>query len=200
MAGPRKRITALRPAGNGRVAVDLDGARWRVVPLESAVRAGLVTGCELDRETARRLRRELRRLAARSAVLGALRYRDHSAASLRTHLERRGIASTEREEAVAAAERTGLIDDARFATGRAAVLSARGAGDLLIAHDLRQRGVGTAVVQAALAALEPEAQRAARIVAEHGLTAQTLRRLAAKGFSEEALSALVADVPDGAVG
>ena len=75
-------VTALRGVGRGRVAVELDGAAWRTVPLEAAVCAGLSVGIELDRSALRTLRRELRRLEALSVAVGALRYRDHSKASL----------------------------------------------------------------------------------------------------------------------
>ena len=38
-------------------------------------------------------------------------------------------------------QRAGLVDDQRFAAGRAALLASRGAGDLLIADDLERHGV-----------------------------------------------------------
>ena len=39
----------------------LDGESWRTLPAEVVLRAGLDVGVELDRERARRVRRELRR-------------------------------------------------------------------------------------------------------------------------------------------
>jgi SOS response regulatory protein OraA/RecX len=191
-------VTALRARGAGRVAVELDRAHWRVVPLEAVVVAGLAVGCDLDRVTARALGRELRRLDARSAALRALRARDHTGASLERRLEARGTAPTLRRETVAAATRAGLVDDARFASGRAALLAERGAGDLLIADDLERQGVPPGTARSAIEALEPEAERAGRLVAARGRSARTLRFLGAKGFSEETLEALVADLgPDG---
>jgi len=46
----------------------------------------------------------------------------------------------------------------------------------------------------AIEALEPEAARASQIVASRGASVRTLRRLASRGFGEESLEALVADL------
>jgi SOS response regulatory protein OraA/RecX len=200
MALPPKTITALRPAGRERIAVELDGARWRIVPLEAAVRAGLTVGGALDQGTARVLSRELRRVKAQQAALTALCQRDHSVASLRDRLERRGIRPAEREEALATVTRARLVDDVRLAHRRAVTLAARGFGDCGIADDLVRRGLPPALVQAALAELEPELERAERVVATRGRSARTARGLAARGFGEETLSSLIAEIQDGAVG
>jgi SOS response regulatory protein OraA/RecX len=191
-------VTALQARGRDRVAVELDGAPWRVVPMEAALVAGLAVGGELDRGAARRLGRELRRLEARTTAVRALRARDHTRASLEQRLEERGVGPTLRRETLDATERAGLVDDARFAHGRAELLASRGAGDLLIAIDLEQRGVPDEVAGEAIAALDPETERAARIVARRGASARTARYLASKGFGESALEAVVADlVSDG---
>ena len=72
-------VTALRRAGRSRIAVELDGRPWRVLPAEPVLAAGLGAGVPLDRERARRLRTELRRVEARSAALSALsRARPHA--------------------------------------------------------------------------------------------------------------------------
>lgn len=193
-------VTALRARGPGRVAVELDRRPWRVVPLEAVYAAGLAVGGELDRTSARVLGRELRRHEASVAALRALRARDHTAASLEQRLADRGTAAELRRETVEAAQRAGLVDDARFAIGRAQLLASRGAGDLLIADDLERRGVPQRLARAAIEALEPESTRAAAIVDQRGKSPQTARRLAAKGFSEEIVESLVADLAADAVG
>jgi SOS response regulatory protein OraA/RecX len=195
-------VTALRPDGRARerVSVELDGAPWRVVPLEVAYRAGLAVGLELDRPTLRVLRRELRRAEALGAALRTLRHRDHSTASLAGRLERRGIAPAERKQVLGSLTRAGVVDDARFAEGRASSLAGRGVGDLLIADDLDQHGLASELVDAALAGLEPELERAARVVAKRGHGPKTWRYLAGKGFTPETLEALVADDDVSAVG
>jgi len=189
-------VTALRDGGRGRVAVELDAAPWRVVPLEAVVVAGLTVGGELDRHRARALRRELRRLEARDVALRALARRDHTRTSLERRLAERGTAPTLRRQTVEAAERAGLVDDARFASGRAALLAARGVGDALIEDDLARQGAPEDAIREALGALEPEPARAAAVVAVRGLTRRTLRYLAAKGFAEETLEPFVADLGD----
>jgi regulatory protein len=187
-------VTGLRKAGRNRVAVELDGAPWRVLPAESVIAAGLHEGVALDRDHARRLRTELRRVAARDAALSALSRSDHTAATLSAKLAARGVAPAAREFALETMGRAGLVDDARFAHARAALLAERGAGDALIRDDLARRGVSPQLIAGAIAELDPEAERAERIVAAKGRSPKTLRHLAAKGFGNDVLEALVADV------
>ena len=193
-------VTALRARGPGRVAVDLDGRPWRVVPLEAVYAAGLSVGSALDRPSARALRRELRRLEAQGEALRALRARDHTVASLERRLADRGTAHAVRRETLEAVQRAGLIDDRRFAASRAALLARRGAGDLLIADDLERHGVPADAAQIAIGGLERESARADSIVDARGRSPRTARYLAAKGFSEASLEALVADLAAEALG
>jgi SOS response regulatory protein OraA/RecX len=133
-------------------------------------------------------------------VLGWLRHRDRSAAQVDAYLEGRGFAESERREALATLTRTGLVDDHRLAAGRATVLAERGSGDALIRHDLRQAEVETAVVDAALEALDSERARAERIVARRGVSTKTARYLAGKGFPEDIVHAVIAHSGGQAVG
>lgn len=189
-------VTALRARGRGRVAVELDTGPWRVVPLEAVLVAGLTVGAELDRPRARTLGRELRRLEAREVALRALARRDHTRASLERRLAERGTTASLRRDTVGAAERAGLVDDARFASSRAALLAARGAGDAMIEDDLARHGVPTAAIRDAVDCLDPEWSRAEAIVTARGRSARTLRYLASKGFAEETLEPFVADSAD----
>ena len=93
------RVTALRATSPGRVRVELDGAHWRVLPLEAVVRAGLAAGVELDRPRARLLSRELRRLGALDA---AIRF-DRERQGIDVSLVEVALAALEAEEARAAA-------------------------------------------------------------------------------------------------
>jgi regulatory protein len=187
------RVTALRAPRPGRVAVELDGALWRVLPLEVAVRAALTVGEELDRPRLRLLRRELRRHGALASAGRALRHRDHSAAELGRKLERRGVTEAERDAALETLERAGLVDDARFAAGRARALAERGWGDAAIRLDLERHGVTGDHLDQALAALDPEPERAAALAARRGGGLRAARWLAARGFDESALEGLVAN-------
>jgi regulatory protein len=122
----------------------------------------------------------------------ALRFRDRSAAELDTRLERRGVGEAEREHALETLERIGYVDDVRFARARAEQLAARGSGDALIRHDLDGRGIAAEHVEEALAALEPERERAARITGQRGRSLKTARYLASRGFDADALEGIVA--------
>jgi SOS response regulatory protein OraA/RecX len=176
-------ITALRER-RGRVAVELDGAAWRMLPLDAVARAGLTVGLALDRPTLRLLRRELRRTEALELAGRALCDRDLSERALAQRLERR-VAPATRDEAVRALTRAGIVDDRRLAHSRATGLAQRGYGDAAIRHDLRRRGVDSAQIDEAIANLAPEAARASSIVDRRGRGPRTARHLAARGFSDD---------------
>ncbi len=180
-------VTALRADRRGRVAVELDGAPWRTVPADVAARAGLAEGRALDRSALRLLRRELRRAEALAVAGRALRARDMSERRLAERLERAAVAPAAVEESLGVLSRAGLVDDARFARTRAEGLAERGYGDSAIRHDLERQGVSGEVVAAALEELEPELDRARRLVERRGPGARTARHLASKGFGEEAV-------------
>jgi regulatory protein len=119
----------------------------------------------------------------------ALRHRDRSRTQIDDRLARAGVEDERRADALNALERIGYVDDERFAAGRAASLADRGFGDEAIRELLTADGVGADVVEDAVASLEPEASRAAAIVARLGASPRTAARLARKGFGEEAVEA-----------
>lgn len=180
-------ITALRPDGRARIAVELDGERWRAVPVDVAATAGLVVGRELDRPALRKLRRALRRSEALASATRTLRHRNVSSQRLAERLEAAQIAPAARADALDVLGRAGLVDDARFAERRADVLAERGFGDEAIRHDLEEQGVPAELREQAVAALPDEAERARTVVARRGAGPKTARYLAAKGFGEDAV-------------
>lgn len=181
-------VTGLREKKRGRVAVDLDGRTWRVLPANAVVRAGLAVGRPLDRAAARELAREVRRLKALAAATRSLAASDRSERALEERLARAGHSAAAREEAIASLARAGAIDDRRLAASRAEQLARRGYGDAAIRADLRRRQVEPEAAASALAALEPELERLRRVLEnERGVTPVLLRRLSARGFSREAL-------------
>lgn len=186
------RVTALRP-GPSTVAVELDGMPWRRLPVAVVVDAGLMVGCVVDRGRAREIARARRRRRAEQTALRALARRDQSRASLEARLATARIAPGDRRDVVDAATRAGLIDDGRFAERRAQQLAERGAGDLLVLDDLERQGVPADLAQRAVSTLEPELDRAVRVLDRRGRSARTLRHLAAKGFTEATIEALVAE-------
>ena len=85
----------------------------------------------------------------------------------------------------------GWQDDIRFSHDRARSLAERGRGDDAIRWDLEERGVAREHIEAALAGLDPEHERAAALAGRLGGGAQAARALAAKGFSMDAIEAAV---------
>jgi SOS response regulatory protein OraA/RecX len=179
----------LRATRTGRVAVEVDGERWRTFPEEVVLRAGLASGIELERPLLRALRRELRRHRALALATRALRAGALSEQRLDERLRRAGFVARERDEALGILRRAGFLDDERFALARAQLLAERAGGDALIRHDLRAHGVGDETVELALAALEPESARAARVAASRGGGVAAARYLARRGFAEDAIEA-----------
>ncbi len=149
-------VTGLCERKRGRVAVELDGRPWRVLPTAVVVRAGLAVGRPLERTTARELAREVRRAKALAAATRSLAASDRSEQALDQRLARAGHSAAAREEAIAALARTGALDDVRLAERRAELLARRGYGDTAIRADLRRRQLEPDAAAAAVAALEPE--------------------------------------------
>src|SRR5439155_686690 len=75
-------------------------------------------------------------------------------------------------------------------------LAGRGLGDAAIALRLRRYGIEQESIEPAFAALEPERDRAVRLVARRGATARTARWLAARGFAPESIEAAIGGIAD----
>lgn len=186
---PEGRVTALRPAPRGEIEVELDGSRWRSLPVAAVAAAGLVEGTVLDRPRARALARARRQEAALRVATRALARRPLSERELEQRLARHSVAPAAREEARRVLSSAGYLDDHKVASSRAALLAGRGAGDELIRHDLAGRGIAAETIEAALAELAPEAERARAVVRRRGAGQATARWLAARGFDEDAVEA-----------
>ena len=183
-------VTRLRERKHGRVAVELDGKPWRVLPADAVVRTALTVGRELDRPKARELARELRRVNALASATRSLATNDRSRGELERRLARAGHAAAAREDAIAALDRAGILDDTRMAETRAEQLARRGYGDAGIRADLRRREIPAEIAADAVAALEPEVERARRLAAGQCVTPALIRRLAGRGFSRDTLEDL----------
>jgi SOS response regulatory protein OraA/RecX len=181
-------VTALCDDRRGRVAVELDGAPWRVLPVDVVVRAGLAEGRLLDRPALRLVRRELRRAEALQVAGRALRHRDLSRRRLAERLEG-SVPPAAAAELLATLEGAGLLDDRRVALVRAESLAGRGYGDEAIRHRLRGEGLADELVEEAVAGLTPEPERAGPLIERRGLGPRTARYLAGRGFGEEAVEA-----------
>jgi SOS response regulatory protein OraA/RecX len=182
------------------VALEVDGQPWRTVPDEVVATCGLAAGVDLDRPLLRRLRGELRRAEALDAAARALARRPLSHERLRERLRRQGVRPPAEREAVATLDRLGLVDDARLAAERARALARRGWGDAAIVARLEAEGLAQELVARALAELEPEQDRAARLAETSGDPRTTWKLLARRGFSLEAIEAALGALDEGVPG
>jgi regulatory protein len=128
------------------------------------------------------------RAEALAVAQRALARRDLSERELHERLARAGVEPAAAAEALEKLRRGGLVDDERFAAERARVLVERDKGDALIRFDLGRHGVSPEVVERTLAGLEPERERAERVVARRGGGPKTARLLGTRGFGEEIVS------------
>ena len=126
----------------------------------------------------------------------ALRVRDRSERELDEWLAARGVSESARGDALASLRRTGLVDDRRIAERRASALAGRAAGNGLIRHELASAGVADDLVEEALAALDPELERARVVVERRGPGARTARYLSGKGFAGDVVGAVAGESGD----
>lgn len=127
----------------------------------------------------------------------ALRHRDRSRQELDERLARAGVDDDTRAEALDRLERVGYVDDERVARARADALAARGYGDDWIRRDLHTRGIAPGAAAGAVAALEPELERARGLVARQGASRRTAAQLGRKGFGGDAIEAALGAVVGG---
>ncbi len=158
-----------------------------MLPTDAIVRARLAVGRPLDRHTARELAREMRRAGALAAAKRTLAASGRSRQALEEGLARAGHSPVAREDAIAALDRAGLLDDARLAESRAELLARRGYGDAAIRADLLRRLIPAEAATEAVTALEPEQDRFRRLLEGQSVTPALLRRLAGRGFSRDTL-------------
>jgi regulatory protein len=187
------RVTALHPERRDRVRVELDGAPWRTLPAAAVVSARLTVGTDLDRMRARELAPAIRRAEALGAATRALARRDRSVVGLADYLARRGVGRKERAAAVNRLADIGYLDDARFALGRARSLAERGYGDDAVRFELEREGVAADRIDAAVAGLAGERERALSVLRGSRSALAGIRKLAAKGFSADSIEAAAAE-------
>jgi SOS response regulatory protein OraA/RecX len=167
------------------------------VPDDVVIRCGLAADVTLERPLLRLLRAELRRAEALALAGRALRTRDLSRRRIGERLQRAGVPRAAEESAVAALVEAGVLDDSRLAVRRAHSLAERGWGNAAVAERLRGEGIGEDAVEPALADLEPELERATRLVASAGGAVKAWALLSRRGFDPDTIEAVV-DQLDGA--
>ncbi|HEY4977222.1 MAG TPA: RecX family transcriptional regulator [Gaiellaceae bacterium] len=183
-------ITGLREVSASNVLVELDGAPWRKISLNAAARAGLSVGKRLEREDLRLLGRELRRAEALNKATRMLARRPLSRALLEDRLQKKGVAPIAREEAIEVLEQARYLNDQSYALERAASLAERGYGDVAVHYTLEQERVDSELIELAVAALEPELERAWAMTTKIPDRKRLLGRLARRGFSAETIGIL----------
>lgn len=161
------------------------------MPDEVVVEAGLVVGLALDRPRLRDLGRQLRRAEALSLAGRALARRDMSRSRLEARLGRARVSPIAGREALDTLARLGLVDDGRVARRRALELAERGWGDAAIALKLEGEGFAPEAVEGALAETPPEAERAALVAAAEPDARRAYRLLSRRGFGEDAIEAAI---------
>lgn len=139
--------------------------------------------------------------AARARALRLLARREHSRAELAAKLAARGHGRAAVAAALEALAAAGLQSDARFAEAYARSRIERGYGPLRIRAELRERGVGEAEAERALAVLAPDwtalaaGARARRfgpaLPAEPAERTRQARFLAGRGFPAEVVRAVL---------
>jgi SOS response regulatory protein OraA/RecX len=194
--GPAPTLTAVRRSRPGRVALEVDGRPWRVVPDDVVVSCGLRAGIELERPLLRDLRRALRRSEALEAAVRTVSRRDMSTRRLQQRLGARGIASPEAAAAVKALASAGAVDDQRLAQARARSIADRGWGDEAIAARLEQEGLPPEAVTRAIAELPTEHERAAALVAGEADRRAAWRLLGRRGFAPETVEDVLGVLDD----
>lgn len=178
-------LTALRAAGPGRVALEVDGRPWRTVPAVAVARAGLAEGLELDRPLLRRIRSELVRGRAVGVAGRALARRELSTRELSGRLARAGVAPAVAEKVREGLIAAGAVDDGRYARTVSESLARRGWGNAAIEARLEAAGVDREVAEEALARLAPEDERARAAMGRERDPRKAAARLARRGFSAE---------------
>jgi regulatory protein len=201
------RITALDPDPHrpDAVRLEIDGARFGVVPKEVAADEQLTVGRVLDEALQARLNAAADVEAAFRTALRALEVRSFARRDLSRRLQRKGHPRPAIEAALDRALRLGLLDDGTFAENYVETRAARGRGPARLVRDLLAMGVERSLIDRAIASHWPEGsdRSAVPLALAHkraaqlgSLPRQTKRRrlvayLARRGFTGRDISEMV---------
>jgi SOS response regulatory protein OraA/RecX len=92
---------------------------------------------------------------------------------------------------------SGLVDDAKLASGRAESLAKRGWGNSAIAARLAAEGFGDQEAREAIEALEPEIQRVAPFVADIPDRRKAWALLVRRGFAHDSVEDVLGTLDEG---
>ena len=204
------RITALEhdPRRPGTVRLEIDGARFGVVPGELVSSAGLTVGRSIDETLQQRLSTAADIEAAYRTALRCLELRSYARSDLVRRLARKGHPRQAVETALERVAVLGLLDDEAYARSYVRTRAARGRGPSRLVRDLLAMGVQRLFIDRAVAAEWPEgsdrtsmpqALATKRALQLGSLPRQTKRRrvlayLARRGFSGREVTEMVEKV------
>jgi len=202
-------IAAVRAGSRVRI-ISLNEGPWRTTAAPVIRELGIEVGDIVDADDLALAIEAAERVAARERALAVLGYRERSVAELRSKLLDDGYPTGIVDDVVAALERAGIVDDARFTESFVRSLSiGKKLGRRRIERELEQKGIAPEVAAAALLEYcDPDDARArvheaARRLVRTGDRVDLLAaRLVRKGYGPgEAFSAaretLAAMQPDG---
>ena len=184
-------IKSLR-RGSKRRVIELDHSEWRETSSEVLASLGVSAGYIAPEAELAEALDAAEPKHAREQALRLLAYRERSAAEVRSRLLEDGYPEVVASDVVVALQRTGLVDDERFARMMARVLTQiRGMGRARALRELASKGVDTELARASLyEALPPDAELEAAATLAHALAARPAAtvdriaaRLARKGYS-----------------
>jgi regulatory protein len=203
-------ITAVEPDPRrpGAVRLEIDGARFGVIPREVVGAEGLMVGRVVDAGLQERLGAAADIEAAYRTALRCLELRAYARSDLGRRLIRKGHPREAVEAALGRVMDLGLLDDAAYARGYVRTRAARGRGPSRLTRDLLAMGVQRSLIDSALAAEWPEGSDTSSVplilatkrAAQLGpLPRQTKRRrvlayLARRGFSGRDVTDMVEKV------
>jgi regulatory protein len=150
-------VTRLQPVARppGFVAIEVDGARFALLPVERTAALRLEVGMDLSEPLAQELERSGAAEDAYRAAVRLLAARGRSVQETVTRLRRKGLRPDAVAQAVGRLEEAGWLDDAAFAESFARSRVERGYGRARILADLSGRGVDRRVAERAVDAVVP---------------------------------------------
>jgi regulatory protein len=182
-----------------RVNVFLDGEFS--FGLQRIVAAWLVVGQTLSQEKIAQLKKDDQQEIAYQKALNLLSYRLHSEAEIIKKLQKHDIANEHIENALERLKRSGLLDDAKFTEAWIANRNEmRPRGRRALAYELKQRGVNSETIEAALEDVNEEEmayqaalKRAPRLkdMDWGDFRLKLTRFLAQRGFNYDVISTVV---------
>ena len=149
------RITGIRRNTRGRAVLTTSDGETLIVHAEALALARVREGDALDGAARERLDLERHRRKAHEAALRLLRHRPRSEREMVRRLRQRGLPADVVAEEVERLREAGLLDDEAFAESWVEERRERSPrGKRLLRQELQQRGVGAAIADEAVSAVD----------------------------------------------